>query len=116
MLILVVSNPAVDEGARAFAAARIRFALRRLRAAVPRVEVRFADVNGPRGGMDQRCRIQLRTDGAGTVVKTAFAHDWRAALDCALAAVMQSLTRARQRRQRQNRIGALGLVAGDAHA
>lgn len=64
---------------------RVRFALRRLNALVPRADVHLADVNGPRGGQDKRCQITLRTDGAGEVVVSSVADNWRAALDEALA-------------------------------
>ena len=64
---------------------RVRFALRRLNALVPRADVQLADVNGPRGGLDKRCQIALRTDGAGEVVVSSVAGDWRTALDEALA-------------------------------
>ena len=64
---------------------RVRFALRRLNALVPRADVQLADVNGPRGGLDKRCQIALRTDGAGEVVVSSVARDWRCALDEALA-------------------------------
>lgn len=52
---------------------RVRFVLRRLSALVPRVDVKLVDVNGPRGGIDKRCQIELRTDGAGPVV----ARQWQ---------------------------------------
>ena len=58
---------------------RVRFALRRLNALVPRADVQLADVNGPRGGLDKRCQIALRTDGAGEVVVSSVAGDWRTA-------------------------------------
>jgi hypothetical protein len=45
----------------------------------------MSDVNGPRGGVDKRCQVELRTDGAGSVVVTALARDWRMALYKALA-------------------------------
>lgn len=64
---------------------RVRFALRRLNAVVPRAEVQLVDVNGPRGGLDKRCQIALRTDGAGEVVVSSVAGDWRTALNEALA-------------------------------
>lgn len=38
---------------------RLRFALLRLRTRVISVRVRFADVNGPRGGLDKCARLQL---------------------------------------------------------
>ncbi len=64
---------------------RVRFVLRRLGWLVPRAEVQMSDVNGPRGGIDKRCQVELRTDGAGSVVVTSVASDWRTALDKALA-------------------------------
>ncbi len=45
----------------------------------------MSDVNGPRGGIDKRCQVELRTDGAGSVVVASVASDWRTALDNALA-------------------------------
>ena len=64
---------------------RVRFAFRRLNALVPRAEIKLDDINGPRGGPDKRCQIALRTDGAGAVVVSSVAKDWRCALDEALA-------------------------------
>ena len=64
---------------------RVRFVLRRLGWLVPRAEVQMSDVNGPRGGIDKRCQVQLQTDGAGSVVVASVANDWRTALDNALA-------------------------------
>lgn len=86
---------------------RVRFVLRRLGWLVPRAEVQMSDVNGPRGGVDKRCQVELRTDGAGAVVVTAMASDWRVALDGALARAARLLMRlwrrassARRTRQR----------------
>lgn len=53
---------------------RVRFALRRLTAMVPRAKVQFSDVNGPRGGVDKRCQVELSTDAAGTVVIASHYH------------------------------------------
>ncbi|MDZ7812783.1 MAG: HPF/RaiA family ribosome-associated protein [Ideonella sp.] len=72
---------------------RVRFALRRIGGRVPRAEVQMSDVNGPRGGIDKRCLVELRTDGSGTVVVTAVARDWRTALDNALARATRFLMR-----------------------
>jgi len=72
---------------------RVNFVLRRLRWMVPRAEVQLSDVNGPRGGLDKRCQIELRTDGAGSVVVTSLASDWRTALDNALARAARFLMR-----------------------
>ena len=72
---------------------RVRFVLRRLGWLVPRAEVQMSDVNGPRGGIDKRCQVELRTDGAGSVVVASVANDWRTALDNALARAARFLIR-----------------------
>ena len=72
---------------------RVRFVLRRLGWLVPRAEVQMSDVNGPRGGIDKHCQVELRTDGAGSVVVTSVAKDWRTALDQALARAARLLMR-----------------------
>lgn len=79
---------------------RVRFALRRLAALVPQAKVQFSDVNGPRGGVDKRCQVELKTDGAGTVVIASLARDWRTALDRSLTRATRVLTRGLQRSQK----------------
>jgi hypothetical protein len=89
---------------------RVRFVLRRLGLLVPKAEVHMSDVNGPRGGIDKRCQVELRTDGAGSVVVASVARDWRTALDNALARAARFLMRQWRRgsdfrRMRQRLIG-----------
>lgn len=79
---------------------RVRFALRRLNTFVPRAKVQFTDVNGPRGGVDKRCQVELSTEKAGTVVIASLARDWRTALDRSLGRATRVLTRNLQRMQR----------------
>ena len=50
---------------------RASFALARLSAVIKRVEVSLADTNGPRGGVDKRCRVLVHLDGGAT----AFVED-----------------------------------------
>ena len=95
---------------RDLAERRVRFVLRRLGWLVPRAEVQMSDVNGPRGGVDKRCQVELRTDGAGSVVVASVANDWRTALDAALASAARILLRlwrraSAARRMRQRFIG-----------
>lgn len=78
---------------RDLAERRVRFVLRRVGGLVPRAEVQMSDVNGPRGGIDKRCQVELRTDGAGSVVVASVASDWRTALDNALARAARLLMR-----------------------
>jgi len=100
MQIIVESRATEGTEMRELATARVRFALRRLRTLVPRAKVRFSDVNGPRGGIDKRCQVELRTDRADTVVIASLAGDWRTALERSLARATRALTRGLQRRQR----------------
>ena len=72
---------------------RVRFVLRRLGWLVPSAEVSMSDVNGPRGGVDKRCQVELKTGGAGPVVITAVARDWRSALDSALGRAARMVMR-----------------------
>jgi ribosome-associated translation inhibitor RaiA len=93
MQVLFKSRHPHASDLRDLAERRVRFVLRRLGWRVPRAEVQLSDVNGPRGGVDKRCQVELRTDGAGSVVVAAVASDWRTALDNALARAARFLMR-----------------------
>ena len=47
---------------------RLRFALGRFAARIARLTVRLSDVNGPRGGIDKRCRIAVALVPRGLVL------------------------------------------------
>ncbi len=103
MQIIFESRDADGAQMRDLAVERVRFALRRLTALVPRAKVLLSDVNGPRGGLDKRCQIELKTDNAGTVVIASLARDWRAALDRSLIRATRVLTRKLHRNQKPTR-------------
>jgi ribosome-associated translation inhibitor RaiA len=83
----------LEAALRDLAVRRTRFALRRLVGWQPRAQLKLSDINGPRGGNDKRCQVKIETDGAGTVIATSMARDWRAALDDALERAVRRLTR-----------------------
>lgn len=91
----VVFESREPEGARLrdVAVQRVRFVMRRLTWLVPRAKVLLSDINGPRGGLDKRCQVELRTDGDRSIVITSIARDWRTALDTALARAARALVR-----------------------
>ena len=93
---------------RELAERRVRFVMRRLSWLVPRARVQLSDVNGPRGGLDKRCQIELKTETAGTVVITAIDRDWRSALESALTRASRTLARTWQRTHQRPRHRALG--------
>ena len=76
---------------------RARFLLRRLAWLVPTVKVRLSDTNGPRGGIDKHCRVEVQTQGCGAVIVHTRARNWRTALDGALARAARLLLRANRR-------------------
>jgi hypothetical protein len=103
MQVIFESRDADGAQMRDLSVERVRFALRRLTSMVPRAKVQFSDVNGPRGGVDKRCQVELSTEAAGTVVIASLARDWRTALDRSLARATRVLTRSLQRNQKPTR-------------
>lgn len=100
MQVLFESRDAEGACVRPFAVRRVRFALRRLSWLVPRARVHLSDVNGPRGGADKRCRIELDAADAPPVLVTALARDWRGAIDQAVRRAASALLRTWRRARR----------------
>ncbi|MBL0124265.1 MAG: HPF/RaiA family ribosome-associated protein [Betaproteobacteria bacterium] len=84
---------------REFAVSRVQFVMRRLSWLVPRAKVRLSDVNGPRGGVDKCCHLELKTDSVGTVTIVLKASDCHSALQASLARATRLLLRNCQRRR-----------------
>ena len=92
---------------RAHAARRLHFALDRFADRVTRARVRLVDMNGPRGGDDIQCLIQVSGTGIGTLVVTTVAADPDTAIDRAAERihrmVAQHLDRQSKRRSHSAR-------------
>jgi len=88
---------------RELAEQRTRFVMRRLAWLVSRAEVQLSDANGPRGGIDKRCQVMLKTGARNILVVRAKASDWRTALDLALGRAARLLVRAWRRTQQPAR-------------
>ena len=97
MQVIFESRDPLAAPLRDLAVDRLKFVMRRLGNFVARARLRLSDVNGPRGGVDKRCQVELKTDAGGTVVITATSHDWRSAIDDALARAAQVMRRQLQR-------------------
>jgi len=76
---------------------RLHFALNRLEDRVTSVKVRCTDVNGPKGGLDKRCALELRGPEIGVLVVEARHSDWRAAVDEGVSLASRALVRALER-------------------
>ena len=88
---------------RTLAERRVRHAFKRLAWLAPRIRVHLSDVNGPRGGIDKRCQVEVSSGLAGPVVVTSMAHDWRSALQSALTRTARTLLNNLQRSRVQRR-------------
>ena len=110
MQIIFESRDADGAQMRDLSVARMRFV--RLSTFVPHAKVQFSDINGPRGGVDKRCQVELTTEKAGTVVIASLARDWRTALDRSLGRATRVLTRSLQRAQKPVRDRSVKLEIG----
>ncbi len=69
--------------------------------AIERVSVRVIDVNGPRGGVDQLCRIKVVLSGLPSVVFEAKDVALHAAIDGAIKGTERAVRRSLGRRQKK---------------
>ena len=60
---------------------RLGFMLARAGTRIRRVGVRLSDLNGPRGGVDKRCLVEVRLDGMPAVVVEDVQADMYTAID-----------------------------------
>jgi hypothetical protein len=80
---------------------RLRFATRRVGSLVRQARISIEDLNGPRGGIDKRCRIELYRSRAGQpIIVTSAATDWRSAFEDALPRAVQALLQRHDRLRR----------------
>ena len=94
----------LTEGLRAHVERRVRFAFDWANFLVSKVAVRLSDLNGPRGGEDKRCVIQVAVSSATDVVIEDTQTDLYVAIDRAAERAGRSLAR-RVERQRTRRNG-----------
>ena len=78
----------------------MQFALSRNDALILRARVWLADINGPRGGVDKRCQIELKLAGQNNIVIEDIETDLYVAIDRASERCMRTLAR-RVERARQ---------------
>lgn len=100
-------NVDVAPGLRDYVARRMRFAIGRFQDHIRWARVKVADVNGPRGGTDKRCVVQLRLRNLPDVVFAITQIDVRTAVDQAADRVARVLAQRLRRQQKPERL-ALG--------
>ena len=67
--------------------------------AVQRASARVEDLNGPRGGVDKRCRIKVVLVGLPTIVVDEHHPSLKGAMDGALTRMERTVRRAADRRR-----------------
>jgi putative sigma-54 modulation protein len=89
---------ALTDGLRQHVAMRLAYALNYGRDIVTRIVVRLSDVNGPRGGEDKCCDIEVRLKGAPALIVEDIQSDLYVAIDRATGRVGHALDRHLARR------------------
>jgi ribosome-associated translation inhibitor RaiA len=72
---------------------RLGFTLSRAGNRIRRVIVRLSDLNGPRGGVDKRCQVEIRIDGLPVVIVDDVQSDMYTAIDRASARAARTMMR-----------------------
>lgn len=99
-------NLPVSDALQEFTQRRVARALRPFQSNVSRVDVRIIDVNGPRGGIDKRCRVTVELAAVKQkVVVQSKSADTYAAVQGACARLSEAVSRALTRRRRLDRFG-----------
>lgn len=96
---------------RAYIEERLNRSLGRIKDRISHVTVRFDDINGPKGGADLRCHIEVHLVRSGMILADVVAGDLRTAIDeaadRAALRIIKELNRQREVRRHKNRIIAL---------
>jgi putative sigma-54 modulation protein len=94
MLIDIQSrNFSLTNALRSHAERRLRFALTCCDDQIQRIVMRLSDINGPRGGSDKRCHLQLVLSGLPDVVIEDTEADLYVAIDRATDRAGRTLIR-----------------------
>lgn len=88
---------------QAYAKGRFTFALDRARHVVRQVSIRLSDINGPRGGKDKRCKVQISLPHGRDVVIDDLDSDLYVAIDKAADRAGRTLSRRMERRHDHRR-------------
>lgn len=97
------SKFALTESLRSYIERRVQFALSWAHHRLPRVQLRLNDINGPKGGLDKVCRIQIPLAGNKPVVIEETQQDMYTAIDRAIDRAARTLSRRVARHRSHNR-------------
>lgn len=93
----------LTDGLRQYTERRLKFALSWAAFEVRKVVVRFSDINGPRGGEDKRCYIQIPITGRPDIVIEDTESNLYTAIDHAVSRIERSVARRLERKREYRR-------------
>lgn len=94
MQILVKSKGfPLEENEKEFVIERVRFSLTRYASRIAQVLIVLDDINGPKGGFDKRCRINLKLDNQPTIVVQETLTSVQDAVNSSLARLKRTVAR-----------------------
>ena len=97
------SGPVMTESLRLLIEQSVYFAMSRFNPRIASVSVVVEDINGPRGGVDQRCRVVVKLDGARELTVESTDADLHAAISFATDRAGRVVQRELERRRTATR-------------
>lgn len=99
-MILEINNTkaGIEQNITQKAKQLLHFSLARFEGVVTRVKVRFFDVNGPKGGIDKRCRISAKLNKSGQLIVLGEGNNYLEALNGCLDRLVRSTRREIEKR------------------
>ncbi len=95
----------LTEGLKAFIQRKLQFALSRMESHISVISIGLSDINGPKGGIDKRCRLQVSIANMEDIVIKDTQPDLYCAIDRTMQRASRVVTRkiARQQKQMQKK-------------
>ena len=90
---------AIDDEDRDYIARKLGMKIGKFVASIERITVRLSDINGPRGGHDQRCQIKVVLSGLPSIVVSDTNSTLPRTIDRAIDAAAIAVRRRVQRRR-----------------
>lgn len=97
----------LSQGIREHALRRVRFSMSHVTDHIRRVTLHLSDINGPRGGLDKRCRLSVTMEKLAEVVVEDIESDLYVAIDRATDRAARTVTRHLDRARSHRKSGAM---------
>ncbi len=94
----------LSDSLKSYAERRLRFSLGGFVTQLNGIELRLADINGPRGGIDKTCAIKVMLRGFGIVFASAAGENAYSTVDRAAARIRSAVARTLSRRRGNRRL------------